>query len=249
MNKKKIRFWHIAILLAAIASPNLYVCFLYHRIISKPSAFEILNIEPQKIHLPDSNESGLFSIGYAEMLIDPSHFQSINFYKNTGLICKIDSNEIDYLFLMPEKPDPITYEISLQAANELPFKYSTIFFSRPGKMFKRIKTAEILKISDNFNARGIGLFETPDVKGIIHFGTKKNPGSIIAELFSIDGNIRQLVNVKSCSSEKSKKALFDILSSYRFIIKDANDENLIENLIVKQFAGNKKFKIEDYNGT
>jgi len=38
-----------------------------------------------------------------------------------------------------------------------------------------------------------------------------------------------------------------LLSSYRFTIDQADDPNVIEDLILKQFSDNSKFVIEDVN--
>jgi hypothetical protein len=250
MNKKTL--YVTAILLVGLfifyTFPRFGLCYLYHSIISKPSALETLRIKPEKIEIPESNHANLFSFGYAETNIKPASIQYIKYYKKTGLTFGVDSNEITYFFLMPQRPDDLTYDVEVQAANVLPMKYSTIFFMNCRTACERIMTANILKISNPHNQRGIGLFETKQIKGLIRFGTQKNPGSIIADIYSKDDNISQIIGVSSCSAEKSKNTMIEILSSYRYVIEDANDVNTTNELIMNQFSNDSKFTIEDSNG-
>jgi hypothetical protein len=39
---------------------------------------------------------------------------------------------------MPQRPDDLTYDVEVQAANVLPMKYSTIFFTNYRTVCKRI---------------------------------------------------------------------------------------------------------------
>jgi|GEM_PF-2791136 len=235
-------------LLCAYICPRFGLCCLYYSMISKPLALETLSVKPEKIEIPESNYANLFSLGSAETNIKTASIQYIKYYKKNGLTISADSNEITYLFLMPQRPDDLTYDVEVQAANVLPMKYSTIFFTNYRTVCKRIMTAKILKISQPYNQRGIGLFETKQIKGLIRFGTQKNPGSIIADIYSKNDKINQIIGVRSGSAQKSKNAMIEILSSYRYRIEDANDTNTTNELIMKQFSNNSKFIIEDPNG-
>jgi hypothetical protein len=252
MSKKKRIIWVVIIAVLVLISviylvPHITVCYLYHSIISKPLALETLSIKPQQLELPEPNNSCVFLLGFAETPLCPNSISSIRYDKGTGLICKTDSNSIKYYFLPPENPAEITYDLLVKTANTMPIKYSEIFFSKPRSIYYRIGSAYIFKVSDVFNQRGIGLFETERIKGIIRFGTKNNPYNIKADIFSKDGNVTQSVVVGSESPEKSKAAMYNLLSSYQFTISEANDSNVLDKLIMDQLSGNSKFEIDDAN--
>lgn len=238
----------IMVLLLIICSiPGIVACSLYHKIISKPQALEILSVEPQNIKLPEPNLDCNFSLGFAEMSLCPNSINTISYRPQIGVICRTDSNCLTYSFLPPDNPAEVTYEVLVKAANVMPLKYSEIFFSKPYSIYYRIMTAYIFKVSQSFNQKGIGLFETKNIKGLIHFGSQKNPYNIMADVFSKDGNISQLISVCSGSPEKSKEAMFSLLSSYRLTISQANDSNYLDELVMSQLSGNSKFEIDDAN--
>jgi hypothetical protein len=250
MNKIKIKNWHIALLLIltvlfVYSIPRFAVCSLYHSIISKPDAFEMLSIKPEIIQIPESNQPNLFSIGFAETSLDCDRVNSIRYIKKTGLIVKTDSNDVSYYFLIPSSPDDITYDVLQKASSELPMSYFDVFFTNPDEMQKRILSTKIIKMSHVYNQNGIGFFETKHIKGIIRFGQKKIPSKILAEIYSKDDDICQTIGVNSESAEKSRDILAKLLSSYRFKINNVKDANIINDLIVKQFADTKTFEIDD----
>jgi hypothetical protein len=217
--------------------------------ISRPLALETLSIKPQRVVLPQPNNSCVFSLGFAEAPLCPNSISLIRYNKGLGVSCRNDSNSITYLFSLPGNPDEITYDLQVKMANAMPINYSEIFFSKLSNVCCRIRSAYIFKVSDVFNQNGIGIFETERIKGLIRFGRKKYPGEIEAEIFSKDGKIRQNVLVISESPQKSKEAMFSLLSSYWITIPqaDVNDSNYLDELIMGQFSGNSKFVINDAN--
>ncbi len=261
MNKKKWLIWTVVALLLLIlfiySIPGLTFCCIYHNIISEPLAMETLSIKPQIIELSQPNNSCVFSLGFAFVPLCPDSISSIRYTKDTGLIFKTDSNSITYYFLLPDRPldvNEITkyskgsikdyYDLQVRIASLTLKKYSEIFFN-PHKMWLDIILARFK--TDPFNQRGIGLFETDNIKGIIRFGPKNNPCSLMVEIFSNDGNITQLITVASESPQKSKEALFSLLSSYQFTISQVPEINFLDELIVNELGGNSKFKIDNKN--
>ena len=255
MSKKKRIIWAILVvvvllLMLRILAPRIMACYLYHKMISRPLALETLSIKPQQVILPEPNNYCMFSLGFAEMPLCPDSISSIRYMKDTrGVVCRNESNRITYFFLPPENPDEITYDLRVKTANAMPINYSEIFFSKLSNVYCRIRSAYIFKVSDTFNENGIGIFETEKIKGLIRFGSKKYPYQIKAEIFSKDGNISQSIVIMSESPQKSKDAMFSLLSSYWITIPDADvkDSNYLDELIMGQFSGNSKFEIVDAN--
>jgi hypothetical protein len=249
----KIKTWHVIVWVVSAflffySYPRLRVCTLYHTVISKSGAFETLSIKPEIIQMPDSNQSNSYSIGFAEAPFNSNSINSIRYLKNTGLTIGTDSNEVSFFFLLPRSPDDLTYDVYYKALNELPLNYFDLFFSNPRKMCARILSAKLLKIDDSINQNGIAFFETNYIKGVIRFGSKKHPENISAEIYSKNGNINQTIGIVGNSAEKQRYILINLLSAYKFNIQDANDPNVIDNLIVKHFSNNNKFVIADSNG-
>jgi hypothetical protein len=251
MSKKKRIIWAVvvAVLLLVLViylTPRITACCLYYSLISKPLDLETLSIKPQQVKLSEPNNFCVFSLGFAEIPLCPNSISTIRYHKGLGVICRNDLNNITYSFLPPENPAKITYDLQVKMANTMPMKYSEIFFSKSCSIY-RIGSAYIMKVSNPFNQRGIGFFETEDIKGLIHFGSQKNPYNIAADIFSKYGNINQFVVICSESPEKSKEAMFKLLSSYRFTISEANDSNVLDKLIMSQLSGNSKLEIVDAN--
>jgi hypothetical protein len=217
--------------------------------ISRPLALETLSIKPQRVTLPEPNNSCVFSLGFAEMPLCPNSISSIRYNKGLGVSCRNDSNSITYLFSLPANPAEITYDLQVKMANAMPINYSEIFFSNLDEVVCRIRSAYIFKVSNVLNQNGIGIFETERIKGLIRFGTKKYPWEIQAEIFSKDEKVTQDILVISKSQEKSKEAMFSLLSSYWITIPaaDVNDSNYVDELIMGQLSGNSKLEIVDAN--
>jgi hypothetical protein len=265
MSKKKRIIWAVVsvvflLILGIYLIPRIMICNSYHKMISRPLALETLSIKPQIINLPEHKESCLFSLGFAEMSLCPDSINAVRYHKRLGLICKTDSNSFTYNFLFPQDSVDVNdwaqkrifgikdfYDLELSTVNAQPWTYSRIFLSKPCKSMPYILLLAKFKISDSFNERGIGLFETDNIKGFIGFGTKKNPCGIKADIFSKDGKIEQTVVVQSDSAEKSKEALFSLLSSYRFMISSPEDVNVLDEMVMAEFSDNNKFKILDIN--
>jgi len=253
MNKKKRIIWAVVVVVVLLLmlriylAPRIMACYLYHKMISRSLALETLSIKPQQVKLPEPNNSCVFSLGFAEMPLCPNSISSIRYNKGTGLICRNDSNSITYFFLLPENPAEITYDLQVKTANAMPINYSEIFFSKPSSIYCRIRSAYIFKVSNTFNQNGIGLFETENIKGIIHFGAKNYPYTLMADIFSKDGNISQSIMILSKSPEKGKEAMFSLLSSYWFTISQVKDSNFLDELIINQLSSNSKFEISEVN--
>ncbi len=260
MNKRKGIIWIIIIIVAVLviySIPRITFCCIYHNIVSKPLALETLSIKPRKIVLPEPNQSCVFSLGFADIPLCHNSINSISYRPEYGLICRTDSNCLTYFFLLPDSPlevNTITkysicdikdyYDLQVKAANAMPVKYSEIVFSDPCVMVPYIVPFALFKVNNHLNQKGIGLFESEDIKGLIRFGTKNNPCSIQAEIFSKDGNITQCITILSDSPAKSSEALLALLSSYRFTISQVKDSNFLDELIINQLSGNSKFEME-----
>jgi hypothetical protein len=253
MSKKKRIIWVVvvAVLLVLVIylTPRIMVCNSYHKMISRPLALETLSIKPQQVILPQPNNSCVFSLGFAEMPLCPNSIRTIRYNKGLGVSCRDDSNSITYLFALPRNPSEITYDLQLKMANTRPINYSEIFFSNIDEVVCRIRSAYIFKVSNVLNQNGIGIFETERIKGLIRFGRKKYPDEIEAEIFSKDGKVTQDILVISESPQKSKEAMFSLLSSYWITIPqaDVNDSNYLDKLIMGQLSGNSKLEIVDAN--
>ena len=250
----------IILVLVIYAYPRFSACQIYHKVISsRPLALKTLSIEPKIVEFPEANQPCLFSIGYADTQLCPESVNSIRYIHNLGLIFRADSNNVIY-FLMPGLPNEVNsteqkvfgvndyYDWNVKAAEAKPKKYSEIFFQNTRKVNLYTMLFVFNKINNSFNQRGIEFFETENIKGFLRLGSlERANNNIMAEFFSKDGKITQNVHVTSESQEKSKEAMLSLLSSYRFTIDQADDPNVIEDLILKQFSDNSKFVIEDVN--
>jgi hypothetical protein len=249
------------ILLTAVviySLPRVMACYLYYSLTSKPLALETLSIKPQKIELPQPTRRCVFSLGYAESPLCPDSIYALKCTKGTGLTCKADLNSITYFFLLPNRSPEVDviakysiygikdyYSLQLKIAEATPKSYSEIFFSKPSDSVLYVMLLALFKAEDIFNQNGLGIFESDNIKGFIRFGAKENPCAIQAEVFSKDGKITQCIEVVSESPEKSKNSLLSLLSSYRFILSDIPDVNILDNIIISQLSNNDKFEIEE----
>jgi hypothetical protein len=253
ISKKKMIIWAVVIAVSSLilvfyAAPRITNCWLYHELISsEPQNLEILSVKPQKIELPPPNRSCVFPLGYAQTPLCPDYMSSILYIQGVRIVCRCDSSRITYSFFLPENPAEATYEMLVEAANVMPINYFEMFFSKPRSIYYRIMSAYILKVSQPCNRRGIGLFETENIKGLISFGLKDNPCVLHAEIFSKDGNVSQEITVFSESPQKSKEALLSLLSSYRFTITQTPEINYLDELIINELGDNSKFKIDNKN--
>lgn len=248
--------------------PRVTRCFGYYCLIaSKPDKLKHLSAPCFEIKLPDEQQSmNGISIGYTQVPTDSANIERIKFYEELGVIV-IDSNSVSYLFMSPwetSKSEPNSeellaepalidsnwqpipseelYSIYLKTAQTMPKKYWEIFMMN-GQEFKTYVVRATLKTVESYNYKGIGVFETDQIKGLLRFGSADSPSTMYAIVFSKQSDITQGIRVKSDFEGKSEDAMFSLLSSYRFLITELPEQDQLCQSISSELEKHDTFEI------
>ncbi len=104
------------------------------------------------------------------------------------------------------------------------------------------------KAFNRFNQNGIELFTTESVRGLIRLGLLENPGHMIAEVNSTTDELSLCIHCLSASPETGRRELRQMLSSFRFLIKEVPlDQEHMRTLILESLRKHPRFveKIDD----
>jgi len=88
-----------------------------------------------------------------------------------------------------------------------------------------------LKTVHRYNQKGIGIFETDSIKGLLRFGAASHPCKMVADIFSKNSVVVQEILITSDSEEMTKDIMFSLLSSYTYLIDKPPNESTLKELI------------------
>jgi hypothetical protein len=245
--------WHIGL--------GIFRCYAYKKVVlSSPNGLANLSGKPSTLEIPQDNNIPILSLGYALAGVPSESINAIKVIGDSSIIVATeefklsfvppwastwsttDSNSIQSSSLPSIlAKDPFSYEFGVKAANTIPKSYLKIFFMHPKEFLEYLILASA-KAQNVMNQNGISNFETENIRGIVRFGQRKNPGVFAIEVFSKEANICQDIRIISKDPAKSKEALLSLLSSYKFLISEVPDENSLRELILKEIKKHEKFQ-------
>jgi hypothetical protein len=243
-------------------------CYGYYKVIAcRPGGLQSLRGRLTKLDIPaSSNDVEVLSLGYSQLAIPSNLAYQVEYVSDADAVSVTVGEEDCRVHLLSpyysDRPatdpnarlsspspsifglDPSGYEFAVRAANTKPKKYSEIFFM-PRIEFLEYFVLATAKSQRSLNQEGIGIFETPHIKGIVRFGKSEVPDFFEAEIFCKQSDIRQTVYFNSKTAEANRELLFSILASYKFIITEVPDEHILKNLILEELEKHDKFEQPD----
>jgi hypothetical protein len=272
--KKKTKIFLIAILAVAVAgllgvyiASGLFQCYTYYEIIASSSrGLANLSGPSGTFNFPIDNNTPAFSLGYAQVGIDPLSINAINYVGDTGADVVIDCSEYSLMLFSPwastapsiqrgwvrsaglagiMTENPSGYDFSVQAAKTLPKRYSRIFFMGPKRFAKYIALAAV-KSQNVMNKNGTAVFETDHVRGIVRFGQAPLPRCFELQIFAKNTNIGHTAFVFADSPQEIKESLPALLASYRFLVTQPPEKDALRRLITAEIEKHDKFSLPRY---
>ncbi len=221
--------------------PGLWRCHWYHKFITTiPYATSTLSKKPTIIQLPVNESADSLSFGFAQVCIIPQLINSIRCPEDTTCVI-IKYKKSTVAFMEPFNISEDMFAVEVKAAQVKPKSYPEILLM-PTEEFHIYMTLAFVKSMSDYNENGIGIFKTQHIKGLVRFGKPDSPGRILADVYSRDSKILQAIFVHSDPPEKSKEILFELLASYRFLITEVPEEDVLRKLIVAELEKNDKFE-------
>jgi hypothetical protein len=260
-SKRILIFSVVLIVLAVYFVPPLLRYYRYYKFVisssrvanSEGEIFEgsvlnTLSLIPLEIKLDHLSSEAVFSLGYAVVCIDQNEIQEIK-VRNASIDVKGDKYSILFrppfeavkttdlalehsydkravLKILPDDP----FDAEVKIAQTLPKTFFQICFMS-SEEFGGYMTRCFLKTVDRFNQKGIGIFETDNIKGLLGFGDASRPQQMLAMVFSKNSAVSQGIIVTSDSPERTKDIMFSLLSSYTYLIEEPPDEPTLNKLI------------------
>lgn len=245
-------------LAVAVILPGVSRIRRYEKAFSRPGAFAVLSMSPIRVDLPRNTGEPNLSVGYARFRLDPESIRSIERRGNDKTVVQITIEGAELLFMQPVGNNPLELDDSaalafpngpgtyhdrtLQVAAAAPKKWLELFFM-PEKRFQVYLAEAVVKTITPRNDLGIGLFETDEITGIIHFGEASNMGGLSAEVFSRKGDIAQGILLRAATKEEGLKRIQEILGSFQFTTEHAPERREdIAKLIFEALRGHPKFR-------
>jgi hypothetical protein len=269
--KKRTKILLIAVLGAVLAgllgvyiASGLFQCYTYHEIIAaSPLGLANLSGPTQTFNVPIDNNAPTFSLGYAQVGIDPLLIRALNYVGDTRADIVIDCNEYSLMLFSPwasappsiqrgwvrsaglahvMTDDPSGYIFAARAAATMPETYTRIFFMRQKRFDEYIALAAV-KSQNVMNRNGTGVFENEHVRGIVRFGRTALPRCFEVQIFSKDSAIGHTAFVFADSPQKIKESLAALLSPYRFLVAQPPDRDTLRGLISTEIERHNSFKL------
>jgi len=256
------------VLLTYIAS-GLFRCYTYYEIIAaSPLGLANLSGPAGVFDIPIGDASGGFSLGYAQVGIDPVSIRAINYVGDTMADIVIDCNEYSVILFSPwtstppsiqrgwvrsaglgglMSEDPSGYLLTVRAAKTMPASYARIFFMRKKRFAEYIALAAV-KSQNVMNRNGTAVFETDHVRGIVRFGEAPLPRCFELQVFSTNSGIGHTAFVFAESPQKITESLSAMLSSYKFLVAQPPDEESLRRLISAEVERHDKFNVPRHTG-
>lgn len=258
----------MGVLLAYIAS-GLFQCYTYYEIIAaSPRGLANLSGSPGAFDVPIGDGSAGFSLGYAQVGIDPLSIRAINYVGDTRADIVIDCNEYSLILFSPRastppsiqrgwvhsaglaglmSEDPSGYLFTVRAAKTMPSGYARIFFMRQKRFAEYIALAAV-KSQNVMNRNGTAVFETDHVRGIVRFGEAPVPRCFELQIFSRNSNIGHTAFVFADSPQKIRESLGALLSPYKFLVAQPPDKDALRRLISAEVEKHDKFNLPRHTG-
>ena len=252
----------LAGLLGVYIASGLFQCYTYHEIIAaSPLGLANLSGPTQTLNVPIDNNAPTFSLGYAQVGIDPLSINAIRYVGDTRADIVIDCNEYSLMLFSPwasappsihrgwvrsaglahvMTDDPSGYIFAARAAGTMPGTYTRIFFMRQ-KRFDEYIALAAEKSQNVMNRNGTAVFETEHVRGIVRFGSAALPRCFEVQIFSKHSAIGHTAFVFADSPQKIRASLAALLSPYRFLVAQPPDTDTLRRLISTEIERRESF--------
>ncbi|TWU10282.1 hypothetical protein Pla52o_57380 [Novipirellula galeiformis] len=199
--------------------PRLQRCIAYSNMLSSEYAAWNLARHPKPIQLECSESAAPIDIGYAQAALPKQWAASVTQQQHAVIVRSKDDESLVFMppFYDSQLSPDGNYTSAVRTAESEPIALTKVFFMTSAE-YAELVHRTLPKSLNKHNQRGIRLFRSENIRGLIRLGALDDPGDMSVEVWSNNGEVSQGILIHAETGEKALQLITCTLLHLRYSI-------------------------------